>query len=305
MKKSGQSPSQRMQAIREWVRQGGMSDFNESGIVKLTPLTDLNKLRQRVSDVQAEQTLCTQPFTSDAPVLGQVIVWIRTAWNWMSTKWYVLPLVQQQNAFNASVAQAWSDLLEYLKYVVVFGREVYTQLDQLENRLSVLEEMKLGTSDGKNLRRIELKDVLKTLTRELRGLLTAEPILILSRQDNLICDILEQERGRWEFHTLDPNLAPNQVVDRLASLPQEALGGLLAVWSDPISTREAVHLLDQCQRVLRPEMWAVWIWPWSAKSDETNAQLARSIALEMDFHTIRLDVRQCKDTGFQMLLLRK
>jgi hypothetical protein len=300
----GQPPSQRMEAIRKWVRQGGMPDFNGPSIVKLTPLTDLNKLRQRVSDVQTGQELRTQPFTSDAPVFGRVIVWIRTAWNWMSTKWYVLTLVQQQNTFNASVAQAWSDLLEYLKYVVVFGREVYTQLEHLENRLSALEEMNLGASDSKNLRKMELKDVLKTLTPELRDLLIAESIFILSRQDNLIRDILEQKKGHWEFHTLDPDTT-NQGAELLVSLPEEALGGLLAIWDDPILTREAVHLLDQCQRVLRPEAWAVWIWPWSATSDETNAQLARSIALEMDFDTVRLDARQYKDAGFQMLLLRR
>ncbi len=305
MTDSGQSPSQRMEAIRKWVRHGDMPDFNGPSIVKLTPLTDLNKLHQRVSDVQTGQKLHAQPFTSDTPVFGQVIVWIRTAWNWMSTKWYVLPLVQQQNAFNASVAQAWSDLLEYLKYVVVFGREVYTQLDQLENRLSMLEEMKLGTSDSKNLRRVELKDVLKTLTPELRDLLTAEPILILSRQDNLICDILEQKREHWEFHTWDPNLTPNQVVERLVSLSEESLGGLLAIWDEPISTQETVHLLEQCQRVLRPEMWAVWIWPWSATSDETNAQSARSIALAMEFDTVRLDARQYRDAGLQMLSLKR
>jgi hypothetical protein len=222
----------------------------------------------------------------------------------MSTKWYVLTLVQQQNTFNASVAQAWSDLLEYLKYVVVFGREVYTQLEHLENRLSALEEMNLGASDSKNLRKMELKDVLKTLTPELRDLLIAESIFILSRQDNLIRDILEQKKGHWEFHTLDPDTT-NQGAELLVSLPEEALGGLLAIWDDPILTREAVHLLDQCQRVLRPEAWAVWIWPWSATSDETNAQLARSIALEMDFDTVRLDARQYKDAGFQMLLLRR
>jgi len=41
-----------------------------------------------------------QPFYSDKPVLGRLIVWFRMLWNNVATRWYVLPLIQQQTAIN-------------------------------------------------------------------------------------------------------------------------------------------------------------------------------------------------------------
>jgi uncharacterized protein YlxW (UPF0749 family) len=41
-----------------------------------------------------------QPFHSDKPVLGRLIVWFRTLWNNVATRWYVVPLLQQQTAIN-------------------------------------------------------------------------------------------------------------------------------------------------------------------------------------------------------------
>ncbi|MFN8474677.1 MAG: glycosyltransferase family 2 protein [Anaerolineae bacterium] len=51
-------------------------------------------------------TLRPQPFESHAPVVGPLIVWVRTLWNSVATKWYVQPLVDQQNRFNAATAEA-------------------------------------------------------------------------------------------------------------------------------------------------------------------------------------------------------
>lgn len=41
-----------------------------------------------------------RPFTSNAPVVGSLIVRLRQFWNNLSTTWYVRPLLQQQNEFN-------------------------------------------------------------------------------------------------------------------------------------------------------------------------------------------------------------
>ncbi len=58
-----------------------------------------------VRDVAPLATLRPQPFVSHAPIVGPLIVWLRTAWNSVATKWYVQPLVEQQNRFNAAVAE--------------------------------------------------------------------------------------------------------------------------------------------------------------------------------------------------------
>lgn len=42
-------------------------------------------------------------FESPTPYIGPLLVWLRTAWNNIATKWYVRPIVQQQNEFNRRV----------------------------------------------------------------------------------------------------------------------------------------------------------------------------------------------------------
>jgi GT2 family glycosyltransferase len=47
-----------------------------------------------------------RPFSSDLPALGPAIVAARTAWNWVSTKWYLAPILEQQNRLNAELVEA-------------------------------------------------------------------------------------------------------------------------------------------------------------------------------------------------------
>ena len=56
-----------------------------------------------IAGLAAAQTVRGQPFRSDVPVVGRLIAWFRSVWNSISTKWYVLPLLQQQNEFNATL----------------------------------------------------------------------------------------------------------------------------------------------------------------------------------------------------------
>lgn len=59
-----------------------------------------------VVNVLAEQArLVEQPFVSETPVMGGLIVWFRTLWHSVAGKWALLALVQQQNAFNALLVQ--------------------------------------------------------------------------------------------------------------------------------------------------------------------------------------------------------
>lgn len=51
-----------------------------------------------------------QPFTSDKPVIGHLIVFIREKWNDVAAKWYVRPMVQQQNRFNAALVDTLQEM---------------------------------------------------------------------------------------------------------------------------------------------------------------------------------------------------
>jgi hypothetical protein len=61
------------------------------------PTPDLDRLR-RVATLQEHR------FRSAIPLVGPLIARLRAAWNSVSTKWYVRPLLQQQNEFNELVA---------------------------------------------------------------------------------------------------------------------------------------------------------------------------------------------------------
>jgi hypothetical protein len=65
-----------------------------------------------IAKLEAKQTVREQPFRSDKPIIGPLIAWFRTMWNSVATRWYVLPLVQQQNEFNALVVAYVRDTLE-------------------------------------------------------------------------------------------------------------------------------------------------------------------------------------------------
>ena len=42
-------------------------------------------------------------FTSETPLVGPWIVRLRELWNWMSTKWYVRPIMRQQSTINGQM----------------------------------------------------------------------------------------------------------------------------------------------------------------------------------------------------------
>jgi hypothetical protein len=77
-------------------------------------------MEELISDLEARKTVQERPFRSDKPLVGPLIAWFRTAWNSVSTRWYVLPLLQQQNLYNESVAVHLEELNQRL---IVLDRE--------------------------------------------------------------------------------------------------------------------------------------------------------------------------------------
>ncbi len=86
-------------------------------------------------------------FTSDKPIVGKLIVRFREAWNSVATKWYVRPLLQQQNSFNQLVV---SQLHEHDQWFILQDRaqtelasdlaQMSTHLGQISRRLQQLDE---------------------------------------------------------------------------------------------------------------------------------------------------------------------
>jgi len=67
-----------------------------------------------LAELKNRQEIHERGFVSGVPIIGPLIVWIRTQWNNIATRWYVLPLVQQQNEFNRQLVATLEDIREHL-----------------------------------------------------------------------------------------------------------------------------------------------------------------------------------------------
>ena len=91
-----------------------------------------HSLRASLLDLMIEHRLQEPNFTSALPVLGSLIVLLRRAWNWMSTKWYVIPIMQQQSGINAQMTLLMQQIIEWH----AVSRQ---EIAQLEARVATLE----------------------------------------------------------------------------------------------------------------------------------------------------------------------
>lgn len=73
-------------------------------------------------------------FSSETPLIGGWIVRLRQLWNWMSTKWYVRPIIKQQSTVNGQIAIL---LLEMEAWI----NEKNQTITNLEARVKQLESI--------------------------------------------------------------------------------------------------------------------------------------------------------------------
>lgn len=71
-------------------------------------------------------------FTSPTPIIGPLMVKLRYAWNWMSAKWYILPVLMQQSNINA-------DFIMFLVTSAQIQERQAARITELEKRLAQLE----------------------------------------------------------------------------------------------------------------------------------------------------------------------
>ena len=67
-----------------------------------------------IAELEARRTIHEPPFRSDKPIIGPLIAWFRAAWNSVSTRWYVLPMLRQQNEFNVLLVSCLHKMEERL-----------------------------------------------------------------------------------------------------------------------------------------------------------------------------------------------
>ena len=132
---NSQDYSQRMENARRKAHREWAPDHSQTSPATLTPLTDLNSLGEQVADVRSRQVVSERPFSSNLPILGRLIVRVRSVWNWMSTKWYVHPLIWQQSMINARLSMIICEMAQWQEINVLHLAELQARIDELEARL--------------------------------------------------------------------------------------------------------------------------------------------------------------------------
>ncbi|MEM4724494.1 MAG: glycosyltransferase family 2 protein [Candidatus Hadarchaeum sp.] len=84
-----------------------------------------------LSALHAQWQIKEQPFHSDIPILGRFIAAFRSAWNNISTRWYVLPMVQQQVNFNSTATALLTQLVQHRNEIAVTQIAILSALREM------------------------------------------------------------------------------------------------------------------------------------------------------------------------------
>lgn len=127
------TPAAQMKQIREAVYKSKESNQDTHSVLA-DYFSRLETLRDRVTDLESKMLLKEQPFVSHAPVIGPLIIRVRYLWNWMSTKWYLLPLIEQQNRYNMAVTQTMRETLTTMEGLLAQVQDLQVRHSQLQEK---------------------------------------------------------------------------------------------------------------------------------------------------------------------------
>lgn len=131
-----------LELIAERVKDQNTPDFSKIGPESLrNTQTTISQAAEAKSDnyetfidlIMMHQLEETE-FSSEAPIIGPWIVRLRELWNWMSTKWYVRPILRQQSTVNGQIVLLLVEMDALLK-------ENKQTIAQLEDRVNQLESL--------------------------------------------------------------------------------------------------------------------------------------------------------------------
>ena len=130
------TPAEQMRHIRETVHQVEADQPEAATTILATHFSRLDTLREHIATLEGNMLLHEEPFESNAPLIGPLIVRFRYIWNWMSTRWYVKPIMKQQNDFNTATTQTLREVLTSMEALTQSVQQMQAQLAQTSNDMS-------------------------------------------------------------------------------------------------------------------------------------------------------------------------
>jgi archaellum component FlaC len=82
-----------------------------------------------------------RPFTSDVPIIGPLIVFVRERWNRFAAKWYVLKVQEQQNRFNWLILELAHQVADIRAGMEDRDRRVQAGMEDRDRRIQARFEM--------------------------------------------------------------------------------------------------------------------------------------------------------------------
>ncbi len=120
--------------VYQQLWEGNMTVQTDSGQVQ-SPV-DSDRL---VADLEERWQVREQPFVSHVLLLGPLISAFRSAWNSVSTRWYVQPMLQQQVEFNQAVVRSMTALARAVDAQKAGPALLAARMQTFEERLAALE----------------------------------------------------------------------------------------------------------------------------------------------------------------------
>jgi len=93
--------------------------------------------RYKLAELTSKEFIQEPIAVSPRPVVGRVLVFARKAMFHLFFKWYMRPVVEQQNAFNQTASRLVQDLLQA-------EERLLRQLREMDARLAALEQRERG-----------------------------------------------------------------------------------------------------------------------------------------------------------------
>jgi len=133
------TPAEQMRRIRDAVHATDSASYKDAYAVLAAYFSRLDVLRGRIADLEGKMLIKESAFVSHAPVVSGLIVRFRSVWNWMSTKWYVLPLITQQNEYNMAVTQTLREVITSMESLAHLVQDMQMRVAELEAATSSSE----------------------------------------------------------------------------------------------------------------------------------------------------------------------
>ena len=122
-----------LQQLRAGVRQ------RQAELATVTAGTD--EARLKIVELTSKEYIREPINVSPRPVIGPLLVFVRKAIFHLFMKWYLRPVVEQQNDFNQTASRLVQDLVQSQE-------KLARQLRELDARLLALEKRLRETSEG-------------------------------------------------------------------------------------------------------------------------------------------------------------